>query len=64
MSTTTADRATARSGGHSAAAAHGRGAILRVLLRQRLRRDRWQLLIWILCIAFLALFSAASIDQT
>lgn len=64
MSTTTADRATARSGGHSAAPARGRGATLRVLLRQRLRRDRWQLVVWILCIAFLALFSAASIDQT
>ncbi|HEV7183791.1 MAG TPA: hypothetical protein VGN33_04790 [Leifsonia sp.] len=37
---------------------------LAVLLRQRLRRDRWQLLIWILCIAVLASFSTASIQNT
>lgn len=42
----------------------GTGATLRALLRQRLRRDRWQLLIWVLCIGLLALFSAKSIDQT
>jgi ABC-2 type transport system permease protein len=35
-----------------------------VLLRQRLRRDRWQLVVWILSIALLAAFSAASIAQT
>lgn len=63
MSTITTDRAAARSD-HSAVPARGRGATLRVLLRQRLRRDRWQLVIWILCIAFLAMFSAASIQQT
>jgi ABC-2 type transport system permease protein len=63
MSTTTTDRPTARAG-HTAVPERGRVATLGVLLRQRLRRDRWQLLIWILCIAFLALFSAASIDQT
>ncbi|MGO4594598.1 ABC transporter permease [Leifsonia sp. 2TAF2] len=40
------------------------GVILRALLRQRLRRDRWQLLIWLVCIPLLASFSAASIDQT
>ncbi|MBW8871659.1 MAG: hypothetical protein JF618_05655 [Leifsonia sp.] len=40
------------------------GVILRALLRQRLRRDRWQLLIWLVCIPLLAVFSAESIDQT
>jgi ABC-2 type transport system permease protein len=38
--------------------------VLGVLLRQRIRRDRWQLIIWILCIALLALFSASSIQTT
>ncbi|RDV45812.1 hypothetical protein DOE76_04995 [Leifsonia sp. ku-ls] len=42
----------------------GSGATLRALLRQRLRRDRWQLLIWVLCIGALGLFSATSIEQT
>jgi len=42
----------------------GRGATLRILLRQRLRRDRWQLLIWVVCIGLLGLFSATSIAQT
>ncbi|MEY9852629.1 ABC-2 type transport system permease protein [Leifsonia sp. EB41] len=63
MSTTTTDLPATRAG-HTAVPERGRVATLGVLLRQRLRRDRWQLLIWILCIAFLALFSAASIDQT
>lgn len=40
------------------------GATLRALIRQRLRRDRWQLLIWLVCIPLLALFSAVSIHQT
>ena len=42
------------------------GAIttLRALLRQRFRRDRWQLLIWVLSIGLLAAFSAASLQQT
>ncbi len=35
-----------------------------VLLRQRLRRDRWQLIIWIACIGLLAAFSVASIANT
>jgi ABC-2 type transport system permease protein len=51
-----ATRSTDHSGGTS--------STLVVLLRQRLRRDRWQLLIWILCIGLLALFSAASIQNT
>lgn len=38
--------------------------VLRALLRQRLRRDRWQLLIWIVSIAALGAFSAASLEQT
>ena len=63
MSTTTTDLPATRAG-RTAVPERGRVATLGVLLRQRLRRDRWQLLIWILCIAFLALFSAASIDQT
>lgn len=37
---------------------------VRALLRQRLRRDRWQLAIWLPVIALLALFSANSIEQT
>ncbi|MFF1635427.1 ABC transporter permease [Leifsonia sp. NPDC058248] len=43
-----------------------RGAMhtLGILLRQRLRRDRWQLVIWLLSIALLALFSAESIQTT
>ncbi|MFF1876761.1 ABC transporter permease [Leifsonia sp. NPDC058230] len=51
---------------HSTDGAHPQGTvrILGVLLRQRMRRDRWQLLIWILCIALLALFSASSIQTT
>ncbi|MDN4613625.1 hypothetical protein P5G50_04080 [Leifsonia sp. F6_8S_P_1B] len=35
-----------------------------VLVSQRLRRDRWQLLVWLLSIGLLAAFSAASIAQT
>ncbi|NEN05530.1 hypothetical protein G3T36_06560 [Diaminobutyricibacter tongyongensis] len=35
-----------------------------VLLRQRLRRDRWQLVIWVLVIGLLALFSEASLKNT
>ncbi|MGO4301972.1 ABC transporter permease [Leifsonia sp. RAF41] len=42
----------------------GRFSTLRALLRQRLRRDRWQLVIWLLSIGALAAFSAASIQQT
>ena len=42
----------------------GRLSTLRALLRQRLRRDRWQLVIWLLSIGALAAFSAASIQQT
>lgn len=64
MSTTTAGRPTARIGGHAAVPTPGRVGTFGVLLRQRLRRDRWQLLVWVFCIALLALFSAASIDQT
>lgn len=41
-----------------------RGSTLSALLKQRRRRDRWQLLIWIASVALLALFSAASIDNT
>ena len=37
---------------------------LPVLLRQRLRRDRWQLIIWIAGIGLLALFSASAVAQT
>jgi ABC-2 type transport system permease protein len=39
-------------------------ATVGALLRQRLRRDRWQLVIWLLSIAALGAFSAASIQQT
>jgi ABC-2 type transport system permease protein len=38
--------------------------VLRTLWRQRLRRDRWQLVIWIAGIGALAMFSAAAIHQT
>ena len=34
------------------------------LLRQRLRRDRWQLVIWVLSIGLLGAFSAASLSTT
>ena len=34
------------------------------LLRQRLRRDRWQLIVWVLVIGLLAAFSAASLSKT
>lgn len=64
MTTTTVGRRPARSGEQVAVPSRGRGAVLAVLLRQRLRRDRWQLIVWIVCIAFLGLFSAASIEQT
>jgi ABC-2 type transport system permease protein len=36
----------------------------RILWGQRLRRDRWQLAIWVLGIGALALFSATAIQQT
>ena len=49
---------------HEASRGAGTAAAFRALLRQRLRRDRWQLLIWALVIAVLALFSARSIEQT
>ncbi|HEY1157365.1 MAG TPA: ABC transporter permease subunit, partial [Arthrobacter sp.] len=39
-------------------------AVVLTLWRQRLRRDRWQLAIWILGIGALAMFSAAAIHQT
>ena len=65
MSATTA---TGRPAGHHAAASPARsggaGGTLGALLRQRLRRDRWQLVIWLVSIAVLALFSAAAIKQT
>lgn len=37
---------------------------LRILWGQRLRRDRWQLVIWVLGIGALALFSATAIQET
>ncbi|MFT2817109.1 ABC transporter permease [Leifsonia sp. A12D58] len=37
---------------------------LTVLLRQRIRRDRMQLAIWIIGIGLLALFSASAVEQT
>ena len=49
---------------HSAVPAISRGTVLALLLRQRLRRDRWQLVIWIACIALLASFSAESVVTT
>ncbi|GAB3582794.1 exporter of polyketide antibiotics [Leifsonia lichenia] len=67
---TTATQSTGRSAGpathqHTAVRRdQGRGRTLAVLLRQRIRRDRWQLLIWIVGIAMLAAFSAASISNT
>ncbi|MGH1549976.1 ABC transporter permease [Leifsonia poae] len=39
-------------------------AVMVALLRQRVRRDRWQLLVWLVVIGVLAAFSAASIQQT
>ncbi len=39
-------------------------AALRILWGQRLRRDRWQLAVWVLGIGALALFSATAIQQT
>lgn len=45
----------------------GRGAdmgILLVLWGQRLRRDRWQLVSWVLAIGAFALFAAAAVTQT
>jgi len=38
--------------------------VLLVLWRQRLRRDRWQLLSWVLAIGAFALFAAAAVTQT
>ncbi|MFF1571562.1 ABC transporter permease [Leifsonia sp. NPDC058292] len=70
MSTTTTERTPSeppertRAHAHSTQRPQGATRTLAVLLRQRLRRDRWQLLIWILAIALLALFSAASIQNT
>lgn len=37
---------------------------LRILWGQRLRRDRWQLVIWVLGIGALAMFAASAIQQT
>jgi ABC-2 type transport system permease protein len=37
---------------------------LRILWGQRLRRDRWQVMVWVLGIGALALFAAAAIQQT
>ncbi|HEU4666761.1 MAG TPA: ABC transporter permease subunit [Arthrobacter sp.] len=37
---------------------------LGVLWRQRLRRDRWQLAVWVLGIGAMAMFAAAAINQT
>ncbi|GAA2053252.1 ABC transporter permease [Leifsonia soli] len=62
MTTTTAPLRSARTG--EAIPRPSAGTTLLVLMRQRLRRDRWQLLIWLVCIALLALFSASAIDQT
>jgi ABC-2 type transport system permease protein len=39
-------------------------AVLLVLWGQRLRRDRWQLLSWVLAIGAFALFAAAAVTQT
>ena len=39
-------------------------AVLLVLWRQRVRRDRWQLLSWIVAIGAFALFAAAAVIQT
>ncbi|MDQ0768102.1 ABC-2 type transport system permease protein [Pseudarthrobacter defluvii] len=38
--------------------------VLLVLWRQRLRRDRWQLLSWVVAIGAFALFAAAAVTQT
>jgi len=62
MSTTIAPDRPARTG--EAVPRATAGAVLGALMRQRLRRDRWQILIWLLCIALLAMFSASAIDQT
>lgn len=40
------------------------GSVLALLLRQRLRRDRWQLVIWVVCVGLLAAFSAQAILTT
>ena len=39
-------------------------AVLLVLWGQRLRRDRWQLLSWVVAIGAFALFAAAAVSQT
>lgn len=62
MSATTVHPGSARTS--EASARPGGLTTLGALLRQRLRRDRWQLLIWILSIGVLAAFSAASLQQT
>lgn len=36
----------------------------RILWGQRVRRDRWQLLVWVLGIGALTLFAASAIEQT
>lgn len=63
MTTTTTRRAATRPPEHVAVAPQTRGATLGALLRQRLRRDRWQLVIWLASIGFLSAFSAAAIAQ-
>ena len=42
----------------------GRLGVFGVLLRQRIRRDRWQLLVWILGIGLIAVASVASVVKT
>jgi ABC-2 type transport system permease protein len=61
--TTAAGRTAAHHVAGPAVHPRGSGRTLRTLLRQRLRRDRWQLLIWLLSIGALAMFSAAAIPQ-
>lgn len=65
MSATTApDRTGAHRLASSTVRSGGAARTLGILLRQRLRRDRWQLVIWLVGIGVLALFSAAAIAQT
>lgn len=65
MSATTAPgRPAARRLPGAAERPHGPGRALAALLSQRLRRDRWQLIIWLVGIGVLALFSASAIAQT
>lgn len=51
-------------GTYSARGAVAEVGALRILWGQRLRRDRWQLVIWVLGIGALALFAASAIQQT